>query len=328
MSFVDVEAISDGERTQAGSQLCGRTMPQTSTTKNEPGRDGHSPPLPAVRSGVGHQRSVGLLSRRTSGPNRPKTCTGSGGSGCTCVGSVWERCTLQCGESARSKTAHSPPHGNLGCIGGESVLRPRVGDVDQWQSAILVAAIAAVAGIVGAAIGRERWPADLRDAKRLGEIVEKMEPGSQERDFAAQYRDDLASRWIIGQVAASNDIRREIGLSLMIMGLVLALIGTVGAVASLVGVLTQAPVSLVPGWAGWIGGGLLSFALGVWSGNAYLKRWDRHLKDLRAARGMREPITSWVNDFNKARLRRKPAPQHRPAPEPEPQRVELPEQNQ
>lgn len=199
--------------------------------------------------------------------------------------------------------------------------------MEDWQTALMVAAIAAIAAVVGALIGRERWPADLRDAKRLGEIVDKMEPGSEEREFAAKYRDDLAARWIIRRVVASNDIRREIGLTFILAGFVLLLVGGVGAAVALSGALMQTPLELVTGWPAWLGCGLAFVGVGVWCGNAYLKHWDHYLKELRTARGMREPVTSWVNDFNRAYRGRKPVKTPTAAPEAVSRDAALPEQD-
>lgn len=175
--------------------------------------------------------------------------------------------------------------------------------MEDWQSALVVAAIAAVTALVGAVIGRERWPADLRDAKRFGEIVEKMEEGTKERELAAMYRDDLASRWLIGRVVAKNDVRRELGLVFVLAGLAVSVTGLLALVLVLPRLsgsqpeATAAAVGLYAGWA--VFGGAL-FASGVWMGNAYLTRWNRYLTELRAARGMRAPVTDWVKEFDQS----------------------------
>lgn len=176
--------------------------------------------------------------------------------------------------------------------------------MEEWQSALLVAAIAAVAGLVGAVIGRERWPADLRDAKRLGEVVDKMEPGTKEREFAAMYRDDLTSRWLISRVVARNDFRRELGLILMPLGFLITVGGFVAGTVGAFAVSSDAPrevlVQLLAFSVAGLTLGPLACGVGLWSGSAYLKRWSRYLTDLRQARGMRAPVADWVSDFDKS----------------------------
>jgi hypothetical protein len=172
--------------------------------------------------------------------------------------------------------------------------------MEEWQSALLVAAIAAIAGLLGAIIGKERWPADLRDAKRLGEIIDKMVEGTKEREFAETYRDDLASRWLISRVVARNDFRRELGLVLMIVGTVFVATSSFVLVAAALGQLRGAPGQMIVAAATWFVSGLLLVGGGTWLGNAYLKRWNEYLTQLRAARGMRAPISDWVREFDRS----------------------------
>ncbi|MEU1970759.1 hypothetical protein ABZ477_03815 [Microbacterium sp. NPDC019599] len=178
--------------------------------------------------------------------------------------------------------------------------------MEDWQSALWVAAIAAVSGLVGALIGRERWPADLRDAKRLSEIVEKMEPETKERELAAMYRDDLTARWIFGRVATLGDVRRDLGLALIVIGSVTVLLGGLGLpIAAYLGLFGDAGSDPGATFFVVILVGVALFGLGIWLANSYLNRWNKSLTDLRAARGMRPPVDDWVNEFRKGQKRSK-----------------------
>jgi uncharacterized membrane protein YbhN (UPF0104 family) len=76
--------------------------------------------------------------------------------------------------------------------------------MDDNAAAVVVAIIAAIGVVVAATITArtaiERWPAGLREAKRLTELIEKMDYNAQQR-LARDFRDDLVASWVMRKVA-------------------------------------------------------------------------------------------------------------------------------
>lgn len=203
--------------------------------------------------------------------------------------------------------------------------------MDESSASVWVAVIGVMGVIVGSVIAgsfaRDRWPHGLSDARRLGELIEKMDKGTAERQLAAEHRDDLIAAWVFARTspAAENWRSFAVGASALLTVLTIAI-----AVGVPVLVVFSATAYDIPYNSWWP---LLLALLIMWAPTLALfvaailgweKRWNAHLDAVRESRGMRRPLTKWLKTFERDR-RSKPgrrqglpvsldAEQDRPAP--------------
>lgn len=179
--------------------------------------------------------------------------------------------------------------------------------MDDLPTAIVTTAGVVFVGILAALFARERWPRGLRDAQRLSALLEKMDP-SEERKFVADYRDDLAVKWVQAKFGADGGHWRVLALLGSILGFAL-FVGTVYSLVTASVVLWFSGESAAAHWfqvgiAYAIGASVFTLIAAVGAAIWGDKR-TVYLAAVRSSRGMRKPLADSLSAVEKS-LRKKP----------------------